>query len=174
MSMCDRIKKRRLELNMSQEELALKVGYESRSAINKIELGKIGIQQDKVEQFAEALETTAAYLQGHIDNPDIPLIDLDKIFRRAEELRKKHNEDKEGWIVEKLEFYPLEIGMEIGFADDALIRTVHKICGLKYDTDVTMEDVKNIELVKNFIEDNEKTIKLMMGNSNKDTNDTEE
>lgn len=64
MSMCDRIKKRRLELNMSQEELALKVGYESRSAINKIELGKIGIQQDKVEQFAEALETTAAYLQG--------------------------------------------------------------------------------------------------------------
>ena len=159
MSMCDRIKKRRLELDMSQEELALKVGYKSRSAINKIELGKIGIQQEKVKQFADALETTVEYLQGLIDDPDFPHMDLDKIIRKAEERRKKD----EGWIVEQVEFYPLEIGIEIGFADDALIRTVHQICGLRYDTDVTMEDVKKIELIQNFIQDNEKTLRRMMG-----------
>ena len=162
MNMCDRIKKRRLELNMSQEELALKVGYESRSAINKIELGKIGISQDKVERFAEALNTSTAYLQGKLDDSDLPQIDLDKIIRRAEELRIKYNPGKEKWE-KRLSYQPFDVATEIGFADDALINTVHKICGLDYDIDVTIEDVKKIELIQNFIQDNEKTLRRMMG-----------
>ena len=32
------IKKRRIELGMSQDELARKVGYKSRSSVNKIEI----------------------------------------------------------------------------------------------------------------------------------------
>ena len=36
----DMIKKRREQIGMSQDELAQKVGYKSRSSINKIELNK--------------------------------------------------------------------------------------------------------------------------------------
>lgn len=37
MTIGQRIKVRREELNMSQEELAKRIGYKSRSSINKIE-----------------------------------------------------------------------------------------------------------------------------------------
>lgn len=39
MTIGQRVKIRREELGMSQEELATKVGYKSKSSINKIELG---------------------------------------------------------------------------------------------------------------------------------------
>ncbi len=58
------IRKRRIELNMSQQELADKLGYKSRSAINKIELGINDITQSKIIAFAKALDTTPAYLMG--------------------------------------------------------------------------------------------------------------
>ncbi|PYG90167.1 transcriptional regulator with XRE-family HTH domain [Ruminiclostridium sufflavum DSM 19573] len=64
MKLYDRIKSRREELNMSQEELAAKMGYKSRSSINKIELGKSDIPQSKIASFAKALQTTPAYLMG--------------------------------------------------------------------------------------------------------------
>lgn len=50
-----RIKARRIELGMSQEELAKRVGYETRGAINKIELGTRDISQSKLLLFAQAL-----------------------------------------------------------------------------------------------------------------------
>lgn len=59
-----RIKKRREELGMSQEELAHKVGYKSRSSINKIEGDGRGLPQKKIMAFAKALDTTPAYLMG--------------------------------------------------------------------------------------------------------------
>jgi transcriptional regulator with XRE-family HTH domain len=64
MAIGDRIKARRELLGISQEELAKKLGYKSRSSINKIELGKNDITQHKVVSFAKALETTPAYLMG--------------------------------------------------------------------------------------------------------------
>ena len=54
MTVYDRIKNRRLELGMSQADLANKLGYKSRSAINKIENGLRDISQSKLSQFAEA------------------------------------------------------------------------------------------------------------------------
>lgn len=57
-----RIKQRRLELGMSQEELANKCGYKSRSTINKIELGVNDIPRSKIKAFATALNTSPAYL----------------------------------------------------------------------------------------------------------------
>ncbi|MEG0292648.1 MAG: helix-turn-helix transcriptional regulator [Bacilli bacterium] len=62
MSIGERIKERRIQLNMSQDELASKLGYSSRSSINKIELGINDITQSKVIDFANALQTTPAYL----------------------------------------------------------------------------------------------------------------
>lgn len=59
-----RVKKARLKLNMSQEELAKKSGYSSRSTINKIELGTNGVPQTKVQAIASALGVSPAYLMG--------------------------------------------------------------------------------------------------------------
>ncbi len=64
MNIGDRIKKRREELGMSQEELAKKVGYKSRSSVNKIEMDGRGLPQNKIVIFAKALETTPAFLMG--------------------------------------------------------------------------------------------------------------
>ena len=59
-----RIRKRREELGLSQDELAKKFGYKSRSSINKIEKGENDIPQSKIVAFAEALDTTPEYLMG--------------------------------------------------------------------------------------------------------------
>lgn len=59
-----KIQERRKELGWTQEELAAKMGYKSKSSINKIELGINDIPQSKIVLFAEALNTTPAYLMG--------------------------------------------------------------------------------------------------------------
>lgn len=63
-----RILQRRLELGLSQEELAQRMGYRSKSSITKLEKGVNDIPQSKVEEFAAALETTPAWLMG-LENP---------------------------------------------------------------------------------------------------------
>jgi transcriptional regulator with XRE-family HTH domain len=55
---------RRRQLGWTQEELALRMGYKSKSTINKIELGINDIPQSKIARFAEVLETTPAHLMG--------------------------------------------------------------------------------------------------------------
>lgn len=64
MDIGERIKRRREALNMSQSDLARKVGYTSRSTINKIERDGRGISQDKIVAIAKALDTTPSYLMG--------------------------------------------------------------------------------------------------------------
>ncbi|MGN0663932.1 MAG: helix-turn-helix domain-containing protein [Negativibacillus sp.] len=64
-----RIKQLRQARKMSQGELALKTGYTDRSTIAKIEAGKIDLGQKKLIVFAEALETSTAYLMGLTDDP---------------------------------------------------------------------------------------------------------
>ena len=66
-----RIRKRREELGMSQEELGRKLGYKSRSSINKIELDQRNLTQSKIAALAKALNTTPAYIMGWEDEfPD--------------------------------------------------------------------------------------------------------
>lgn len=54
----------RKQLGLTQEELAKRMGYKSKSTINKIELGINDIPQSKIAQFAEVLCTTPARLMG--------------------------------------------------------------------------------------------------------------
>ncbi|MCL2427099.1 MAG: helix-turn-helix domain-containing protein [Oscillospiraceae bacterium] len=65
----DYIKKRRIELRMSQDDLAEIMGYKDRSTIAKIESGINDVSQSKAEAFADALDTSVAYLIGL---PDLP------------------------------------------------------------------------------------------------------
>lgn len=64
MELNKRIRAMRKDLNMSQDELAKKVGYTSRSTITKIESGENDIPQSKIKDFAKALKTTPAILMG--------------------------------------------------------------------------------------------------------------
>lgn len=66
----DRIRERRQELGISQEELARRVGYKHKSAVNKIELGINDIRQSKIIDFADALGTTPAFLMGWESSQD--------------------------------------------------------------------------------------------------------
>lgn len=58
----DRIKERREKLNMSQDELAQRLGYKSRSSINKMELGIQDVPQRKMRKLASILGVEIGYL----------------------------------------------------------------------------------------------------------------
>ena len=63
-----RVRLRREQLGLSQQELAQRMGYRSRSSITKLEKGINDLPQSKVEELAQALETTPAALLG-LDAP---------------------------------------------------------------------------------------------------------
>ena len=52
MSLGEKIKKRREELGLSQEDLALMLGYKSRSSIAKIEADINDLTQSKIVAFS--------------------------------------------------------------------------------------------------------------------------
>ena len=59
----------RKRLGLTQEELASRVGYKTKSAINKIELGIRDLPQKKIAAFADALGVTPGYLMGWEEKP---------------------------------------------------------------------------------------------------------
>ena len=59
-----KIKQRREELGLSQDELARMLGYKHKSSINKIELGAAEVPRAKVPAFAKALGMTAIEFSG--------------------------------------------------------------------------------------------------------------
>lgn len=60
----NRIKNRRIELGLTQEELAKRMGYTSRAAICKVESGSDNITSERVTKFANALGVSESYLMG--------------------------------------------------------------------------------------------------------------
>lgn len=60
----ERVKKRRLALGLSQDELAKMMNYGHRSSIQKLESGENSIPQDKIKRLAECLDTTIQSLMG--------------------------------------------------------------------------------------------------------------
>ena len=78
MTIGERIKYRREELGLTQEELAKKCGYKSRSSINKIELSR-ELPLKKISLMADALETTPSYLMGW-EEPVVDDSELKKLY----------------------------------------------------------------------------------------------
>ena len=58
------IRQRRIDLGLSQSELAKKVGYSDKSMISRIENGIIDLPQSKIIEFANILNTTPGALLG--------------------------------------------------------------------------------------------------------------
>ena len=102
-----RIKNRRLELGLSQDDLAQKAGYTSRSSINKIEAGKIDLPQSKIEAIAKALQTTPAYLMGWEEENSIntpPANTLDKATQTLVDIFEQLNAEDKKNVLEYTEF----------------------------------------------------------------------
>lgn len=87
------IKQKRIELRMTQTELAKKVGYSDKSMIARIERGDVDIPQSKIMLFANALNMTPCSLMGWNDYD-------------SEELRKTREEiiELQKYITEMDEF----------------------------------------------------------------------
>lgn len=68
MELSDRVRHRREELRMTQEELALRMGYKSRVSINKIENGR-PVSQKIIARLADALGVSIPYLMGWDEKP---------------------------------------------------------------------------------------------------------
>ena len=66
----------RKRAGITQEELAGRVGYKTKSAINKIELGIRDLPQKKIAAFADALGVTPGHLMGWEEKPAEELQDM--------------------------------------------------------------------------------------------------
>lgn len=65
-----RIKARRLELKMTQRDLAARMGYTDHTTITRIEAGKTDPPQSRVAQFAQVLGVTPGHLMGWDREPE--------------------------------------------------------------------------------------------------------
>lgn len=71
MPLGENIKQARIMAKMSQEELAQKLGYKSRSTIAKIESGENDLTQKKVTAFAKALNVSIDFLMDGVKAPHV-------------------------------------------------------------------------------------------------------
>ena len=74
MKIGERIKNRRIELNITQDELARRLGYSDKSSISRME-NSSKLTLNKVQLLAEALNVSPSYLMGWEDeyNTDIDI-----------------------------------------------------------------------------------------------------
>lgn len=63
-SIGENIRRMRKKRGLSQTQLAIKLGYKSKSSIAKIETGNGDVPRNKLPQFAEALNCSISYLTG--------------------------------------------------------------------------------------------------------------
>lgn len=89
MTVGERIKEKRIEKGMTQDELAKKAGYKSRSSINKIELSR-DLPLDKVEQVAKILECSPSYLLGWEEEFSIESAETDVALTNMEKRVKSY------------------------------------------------------------------------------------
>lgn len=74
-----RTKELRKKNKLSQDELAKRCGYTSRSTISKLEKGEFNLPSDKITLLATALNTTPAYLMGWEDIQKSKIVDEELI-----------------------------------------------------------------------------------------------
>ncbi len=105
MTLGEKVKARREQIGMTQEELAQKMGYKSKSSITKIEKGERDLPQSKIKQIADCLGTSPSYLMGwQRDEPKIDLDVLQKAVEMAVKAQAQQSEpDRIDVIAEKME-----------------------------------------------------------------------
>ena len=94
MTVGERIKQRRIDLGITQTDLAKKMGYKTKSTICEVEKSGNNLTQSRISKFAEALGVTPAYLMGWEDGKiDLTLTDGEKEivieYRKADDATKE-------------------------------------------------------------------------------------
>ena len=94
----------RKQLGWTQEDLAKRMGYKSKSTINKIEMGINDIPQSKIAKFAEVLGTTPANLMGWIEDTKTspPVIELTEGEKAILELFRRVPEDQQQLVLQMI------------------------------------------------------------------------
>lgn len=84
MTTSDRIRQRRLELGLTQLEVAKRIGLTTKAAVCKIEKQGNDVTLKNVERFAKALNCSPAYLMGweeeNENNTQIDKLDIQADF----------------------------------------------------------------------------------------------
>ena len=79
MTVGQRIKQRRLELGLTQEELARKMGNKTRASVCTVERDKEQLTIERIKKYAEALECEPGYLTGWVGNDSSPSTKIDYV-----------------------------------------------------------------------------------------------
>lgn len=138
MTTYDNIKRRRNELNLSQQDLANKLGYSDRSTIARIELGLVDLSISKIEAFAKALDIPVTELV-HWDDPN-------KIKTNNENSVQSHT-----YIFNPVLASAGSSGFENGYTDGETIEVPDELLG-KYAGRKDLQFVKvNGESMNNII-----------------------
>lgn len=133
-----RIRNRREQLNLSQEELAKRLGYKSRSSINKIELDERNLTQSKIKAIADALETTPSYIMGWDElDKSVDLGQLQKEVAEAKTTLELIEQQYGAAVLEALQMF-----IQLDDVDRAEIRGEMKQM-LKREKYLTQEGLKN-------------------------------
>lgn len=141
----DNIRKRRLALGKTLEDVAVAIGV-SRQTMSRYETGIIKtIPPQRVADIANALNTTGSYIFGYIDDPDAK---TPAIIEFDSNLREYLSSDERSSVKE---------------ADEALVSAAHVICmRTKEAPDIGDITPDKIHLIAEFIRDNDKSlIKLL-------------
>lgn len=70
MSIGKRIKAKRLEMNLSQRDLAAKLGYSDHTTLTRIEADKVDLSQSRIKQISSVLNVSVGYLMGWEEEPE--------------------------------------------------------------------------------------------------------
>lgn len=120
----NKVRQRREELGLSQDELAKRCGYKSRSSINKIELNINDVTQSKILVLAKALETDPVWLLKE----DV------ETFATPEEFEKHWNDIGGGRHPLDLNDTEYSIIVNYRVADPGIRDSVRKLLDVKGET----------------------------------------
>lgn len=99
----EKIKTRRLQIGMSQRELARKMGYSDNSTLNRIEKGTVDVSQAKVVQFAKVLNVSIAYLMDWEEEKQITTDILTDGEKKLLELFRQVPEEMQDVVLEMIQ-----------------------------------------------------------------------
>ena len=108
MTVGERIRQRRLELGLTQTQLANRLGNKSKVSVCTVEKDREDLTTDRIRKYAKALECTPGYLLGLSDSPTQPplfdvltSINLDKNKDNAlsKQKNQKFSISEEEWII---------------------------------------------------------------------------
>ena len=93
MTLGERIRNRRIELGLSQQELAERLGYKSKVSVSNAENDRDDMTTTRIEKYAKALNTTPADLMGWLDveidtNFDTRIKDMENRMKKYVEIYK--------------------------------------------------------------------------------------